>query len=126
VIAVYIVLGFALGITVLVMLVLIAGVLVALLYEIVPIVRAWDVNLSAPLWVTKWQAVALPLQPVVVALCRQPVKDAEYFHEVAHGLPMFTKRKSQAKTFDLADRMAIAAFFRKYGEDVFIVYVQQK
>jgi len=126
---IYVMLGAVLGATVLVVLCLVAGLLVALLYRLAPIVQAIDIDLAAPLWVTKWRRIELPEQPApTVALCRQPVADAEYFHAVAHGLPMFTKRKGQALTFSLADRLAIGMYFRKYGgeDSVFVVYAEER
>jgi len=123
-IVLYVLMGAVVGITLLVAMCLIAGLFVALLYELAPIIQAWDVNLSAPLWVTRWRVVQLPAQPpVTVCLCRTPVTDPEYFHTVAHGLPQFTKHKAHAMTFSLADKMALEAFCRKYGEhNIFVVY----
>jgi hypothetical protein len=127
--AIYIILGGVLGVTVLLVLCLIAGLLVTLLYQLAPIIQQIDIDLMAPLWVTRWRAVALPEQPPVdVVLCRNPVADAEYFHTTAHGLPMFTKHKVHAMKFSLADRLALEAYFRKYGDEnsVFVVYAKER
>src|SRR5438128_1797587 len=97
--ALYIILGGVLGVTVLLVLCLIAGLLVALLYQLAPIIQQIDIDLTAPLWVTRWRVVELPEQPPVnLVLCREPLTNAEYFHTAAHGLPQFTKHKAQAMT----------------------------
>jgi hypothetical protein len=124
--AIYIALGIVLGIATLVGLCLTAGLLVAALYALVPVVQAWDIDLSLPVFVIRWRAVVLPpVPPVDVVLCRQPLTNTEYFITIAHGLPMWSKRKGHAMRFSLADRMALEVLFRKYGlENVFVVYAE--
>jgi len=130
--ALCIILGVLMGLTVLLVMCLVAGLLVALLYELAPIVRAWDVDLSQPVFLTRWRAVKLPEQPPVdvvkVMLCREPLLAAEYFYAATRGEPLFTKCKHQALRFSLADRLAIKMYFRKFGGEtnVFVVYAEER
>lgn len=130
--ALYILFAAVLGLCCLVMLVLLAGVLVAALYGIYPWLAstflAMDLNqpVHLPQWATRAHQVEEP--PVRVVLARSPLANTEYLVGVTRKTMVWTMTKQNARLLLLSDRLAQRAWVNlaeKEGSEVFICLRKQ-